>query len=298
MALKLATFTQEETTGNFSVDESGVLTKQALCFVEGDHTDNQGRQHVFDVERLQRIAKNTQSFFSSGANIPVLKDHKKDTDHTIGSVEGEWIVRPVTENDITNSRNSNLIGKMGLFTTNVMLKTKDAIDAVSRNVINTISPGLDFMSDTIREISLTPTPAIVGMSLFTEALTWEELEQSETDYEKLKEQFNSVSDYFFQLVKNILAATNLENKDAYLLNAIDGYNAKLVEMLEINPVQEDDVYGQYPNQPMQNFPQQQMGGQMMGGMAQAQNQMGMYNAKRKSIAAFSMQDFYNKTQNS
>lgn len=290
MAKRFATFVQTNSTGNFSVDESGVLTKQALCFVEGEHTDNQGRKHVFDVNRLKEIAQNTWSFFSSGANIPVLKDHKNDTDHTIGSVEGEWIVRPITADDITNPRNSNLIGKMGLFSTQVLLKTQDAVSAVANGVINTISPGLDFVSNTIREISLTPKPAIVGMSLFEEALTWEELEQSEKDYDQLKEQFGTISDYFLQLVKNILTEQNLENKDAYLLNAIDGYNAKLVEMLEINVGSEQELYGQYPNQPMQNYPHQMMGGQMM-------QQQSMYNANRKPIAAFSMQDYYQQTMN-
>lgn len=291
MNTKLATFNLKQ-TADFSVDNNGSLTKQALCFVEGKHKDNQGREHEFTVERLNRIAGNTNSHFSSGSTIPVLKDHKKDVDNTVGGVEGEWIVRPIEKDDIKNPNNSNLIGKMGLFTNNVILKSKDTIEKVSSNILNTISPGLDFVADTIREISLTPMPAIKGMSLFNDPITWEELEQTENDYEQLKEQFDLHTDHFFKIIKNILSEQNLENKDAYILNAIDGYNVKLMQMLEVNPQQEEDGYGQQmPQQPMPNY-QNQM-------MPQQNQMMQQYNKENNKnyVAAFSMEEYYNKTKN-
>ena len=123
------------------------------------------------------------------------------------------------------------------------------------------------------------------MSLFNDALTWEELENSEDQYEKLKEQYKSISDYFFQLVRNILDSENIENKDSYLINAIDGYNMKLMEMFQINVQTEEEVYGNYPQQPMPEYRNQMM-----------QQQQG-FSKPSKSIAAFSMKEYYNKTRN-
>jgi hypothetical protein len=274
---------------DFDLNSSGHLQKQALCFAEGTWEDNQKRPHNFTVERLNRIANNTNSFFSSGNNIPLLKDHKKDVANTIGKVEGEWIVRPITEEDIQDERHKNLIGKMGLFTNNVFVTAKDACEKIVENGLKSISPGLDFVGDVIREISLTPMPAIPGMSLFNDALTWEELENSESDYEKLKELYDSYSDQFFTLVKNILENRNLENKDAYLVNAIEGFSVKLMEMLEINLQNEEEIYGQqYPQQPMPNYNQSMMQQQqMMSGNPS-------FSKQQNYVAAFSMADYYNK----
>ena len=73
MIKRLANF--NENYSDFELNNSGTLTKQALCFVEGKWEDNKKRPHEFTRERLERIANNTNSFFSSGNNIPLLKDH-------------------------------------------------------------------------------------------------------------------------------------------------------------------------------------------------------------------------------
>lgn len=256
MIKNFATFqTNELNLSEF--DENGCLRKQALVFVEGDQTDNQGRVHSLTSDRLQNIAQNTQSFFTSGSNIPVLKDHKKDVENTVGSVEGEWIARPIQKEDIIDDRYSNMIGKMGLFTNNVILKSKDVIKKAKDGIVKTISPGLDFVSDTIKEISLTPMPAIKGMGLFSEPLTWEELQQTQQTYDQLRQHNDELYESFFQLMKNILDSENIENKEQYLMNAIEGYAQKIMELLEINP--EMMEYQQTPQQPMKQY---QMGNQV------------------------------------
>lgn len=233
---------------NYSDNEDNTISKKALILVEGNHIDSKKREHNFPVERLFRIAENTNREFERGIRIPVLKDHSKTIDSTVGDLNSAVEVRAISSSDIANSRYSNLIGKIGLFASDVLIKSKDVIEKVKEGLISTISPGVDIMTDTIREISLTSTPAIVGMSLFsydTEALTWDDMEQSKMQMDEVKEEFEDLGEHFLCLIRNIYSAGEDqlgEESPVNLVNdALQTYFEKVVELLGLDNLEPEEI---------------------------------------------------------
>lgn len=280
----------------------GSLTKNALILVEGVFKDNKGREWEFTKDKINKIAENTNIAFNSGKRIPLCLDHIKDFSNTIGDLNGNVEVKRITYEDLPDKRNKDLIGKLGIFTKDILIKSKDAIEKINANLANTLSPGVNMAENLISEISLTPLPAIKGLSLFNqydnntlennmfyytgdaefmnnEALTWEELEQCDQDMAELKEQYEDLSEKYFQLICNIYKAdpAMLEENQvdpAELINdATEQYFMMVQELLGVMDEEQPPEASQmgYDMMSGQMYPQQQMQQQPnMQGYQQAQ----------------------------
>ncbi len=235
-------------TINFSVTSDGHLRKKALILVEGIHKDSKKRTHHFDENRLELIAENTNTLFENGTRIPILEDHNKTQNSTIGDLNSYVEVRSITEDDLPEGKFSNLIGKMGIFASDILIKSKKAIQQATEGLLDTISPGVDIMDNCIREISVTPTPAIAGMRLFHRndeakfALTWEEAEESNEQFDKIKESLNSLHSLFLELVENITSSNKEEREgntiEDLLFQAISDYAVRISGTLNLSQEQD------------------------------------------------------------
>lgn len=147
------------------------LIRNALIFVEGDHTDSKVRDHSFPRERVIKIAENTNRVIERGGTIPILYDHQKTARSVVGSIDDPLILKEISKEDINQLVNGNklnyLIGRLGIFSNSVKLKDPAAIEGFLNDIVRTISPGIDLRVDVIREVSIVATPAIPGLSLFS-----------------------------------------------------------------------------------------------------------------------------------
>lgn len=251
------------------------VVKKALVMVEGTHIDSNKRKHVFSAERVQRVVENTNRMLASGGRVPWQKDHQKTQDANIGDLEGKLEVRIITERDLPNPRSRHLIGKVGAFASELVAKGADVVQEVVAGRIKTLSPGIDLVTDTIREISATPTPAIVGLSTFRRAssqsyadfaLSMEEAMSEQEDEDALKEEFEELGDKFWVVVSSISNAQPEELGDQepseLLMNAIADYSYLVQELLGLTEDQDPNQSG-YPGQQQQQQPM----APMQGGMA-------------------------------
>jgi hypothetical protein len=284
-------------TSNFSITPQGHLKKKALILVEGIHKDSKKRTHHFDEERLELIANNTNSLFENGTRIPILEDHNKTQSSTIGDLNSIVEVRPITDEDLPDGQFQNLIGKLGIFASDILIKSKKAIQQAAEGLLDTISPGIDIMDNCIREISVTPTPAIVGMRLFHRddeakfALTWEEAEEKNEQFDKVKESLNSLHSLFLDLVENITVSNEEEREGStiedLLFQAISDYSSRIAQTLNISSGSEDTEESGEESEIDENgnlSPQQQSNNIMRKKYPDAGFQ------KPKYVAAFSMAD--------
>lgn len=149
---------------------NGYLVRNALIFVEGDHSDSKLRGHNFPRERVIQLVNNTNSLIKRGGTIPVLYDHNKSAKNVVGSIDSELEMRLITKSDlpylVNGHRLGYLVGKLGVFSNNVVLKHPETIEAFKKGIVRTISPGIDLRTEIIREVSIVATPAIPGLSLF------------------------------------------------------------------------------------------------------------------------------------
>jgi hypothetical protein len=227
---------EQQLSASFSEIDEGILCKKALVLVAGKHRDNKQRWHEFSEDRLHRIAKNSNAMFQQGTRIPLLKDHNKTQDSVVGDIDSYFEVREITEENLPNPKHKHLIGKLGLFVDNIVVRSKAAIEQAKEGLLSTISPGIDILTDTIREVSFTPTPAIVGLSMFnrynnrhnlayfaedqqamlgmqqgnqnnnqSQALSFDELEQEESDLSEIKSNFEDLCAKLWQLTQNVLS---------------------------------------------------------------------------------------------
>jgi hypothetical protein len=284
-------------TINFSVTSDGHLRKKALILVEGIHKDSKKRTHHFDENRLELIAENTNTLFENGTRIPILEDHNKTQNSTIGDLNSYVEVRSITEDDLPEGKFSNLIGKMGIFASDILIKSKKAIQQATEGLLDTISPGVDIMDNCIREISVTPTPAIAGMRLFHRndeakfALTWEEAEESNEQFDKIKESLNSLHSLFLELVENITSSNEEEREgntiEDLLFQAISDYAVRISGTLNLSQEQDPTTQSVLENPMEENgelSPQQQSNNIMRKKYPDAGFKSPKY------VAAFSMAD--------
>jgi hypothetical protein len=238
------------------------VVKRGLIMVEGIHVDSKKRRHEFPAERVQRIFNNTIDFLSKGGRVPWQKDHQKTQDHNIGDLEFEapedLELRPVTEDDLPNPRLNHLIGKLGIFANRLVAKGEQAVQDVMSKRIKTLSPGIDVAVDIIREISATPTPAIVGLSVFGRhdpeakfALTLEEAEQSQQDMDALKESCEAQFELLWTVYESASKASEDELQGSppedYIAQALQEFSGRLEELL-LGPAMQDP-YEQDPSGP-------------------------------------------------
>jgi hypothetical protein len=147
------------------IDEGLQLSGPALIFVEGKHTDSKKRDHLFDVNRIQRIVENTNNFIRKGGRVPFQRDHKKEQAFNLGDIDGEFYCAPITPDKLPDPRYKHLIGKVGVFVDNLVAKGQEAVTAIKEGRIRTLSAGIDPITESFVEVSATPIPAIIGPSL-------------------------------------------------------------------------------------------------------------------------------------
>ena len=210
MLKKLAHFSTGSTFTNFQENEDGSITKSALVFVEGNHCDNRGRSWNCPSDFVETIVENTNRAFNEGRHIPILKDHTKTIDAEIGVLDAPLEARIITEEDLPNQKHKDLIGKLGVFCDGIVLKAKDVVERVKQGLNKTLSPGIDMKNMVLKEISLTPTPAIKSLSLFSEGkdmsgvFTLDDADALSQDDEQLEEEFEDLSKKFYCVLKNII----------------------------------------------------------------------------------------------
>jgi methyl-accepting chemotaxis protein len=295
MKSKISYFNGGYTSSNYSIEE-GELRTGGLILVEGEHIDSKNRTHKFDKNRIKKIAEKTNTLFENGGNIPLLQDHIKTVDNTVGSLESPVWVELITDDNLPNKKAKHLIGKLGIFTDDIAIKTESAIEKVSKNIVKTISAGLDVVTDTIREISLTSTPAIAGMSLYksydseanfedSSALTFDDLDNSNDEMNQIEEMFEDLTEKLWHVTKNIQTASEeiLQGNNPYELQmqAIQDFTDRFIELIGMN--EEENMQDEYEDPRMQ-----------IQGQGQNPNTYYPRNQQRYSsdipLAAFSMAD--------
>ncbi len=235
---------------NYSLTDSGAITKEALILIEGKHKDNKGRVHEFDEERLTTIAENATGDLEDGKRIPLLEDHNRSQQTTIGDVEVGFIAREITENDPPAQKNPSLIGKFGVFAQEVQVKAKRALQQLEENLLSTVSAGVDIVKNTVAEVSCTPKAAIDGMMLFAEgenALTFEDLESvgSQEELSNVLTDIDSLFSDFMLLIENIYYSDKQEvdehDRKDLIKKAIKGLSDRLEQVTELNePVKDTE----------------------------------------------------------
>lgn len=231
---------------NFSADSDSdeTISKKALVIIEGEHTDNSGKKHSFTKEDIEWFADATNGFLEQGGRVPWQTDHDKKQKSNIGDLEDFLVAKTVTADDLPDPRLAHkLVGKLGLFATQLVGKGRDVVDQIRSGRIKTLSPGIDLKTGIIREISATPTPAIVGMSIFSQgtqgssALSWEEAESCTQVDESLREDYEHLTDILWSITTNIANASDQEvpmnNRQEMIDQALQGFSDRLMNLLGI-----------------------------------------------------------------
>lgn len=262
---RIAHFSSGSTFANFNENEDGSITKRALILCSGEHTDSKGRKHYFDDDYIFTVAENTNLEFNSGANIPVLKEHNKHVDSIVGSLESTVEARVITEEDLPDPRQKHLLGRVGLFAQNVLIKANDAVEKVKQGLARTISAGLDLKDKKIREISLVSIPAIKGMALYSmmdkgdngKPMTFEEMEAYEKDEEGLKEEYEEYAEMLYKVLCNIKCCEDMtvsgEQQSELIQQAFLDFSERVSDLMfgDMNEISADD---DEPNNPYSMIP--------------------------------------------
>jgi hypothetical protein len=265
-------FNQLDDEGNSSI------TKPALIFVEGQHTDSSKRTHHFTKDRIERIVANTNDFLRKGARIPFQLDHKKDQLSNIGDVESEFYTKVITEVDLPNPKHKHLLGRLGVFVDKIVAKGKDAVQKIIDKKITTLSPGIDPATESFIEISATPIPAIIGPSLFSKegdnviyfessfmgdgnmgdkytnspimgkkAYSFDDLEQLSRDMDEVREEYNKYAGGLFKILSDLYSSSEeeLQGLDplAASYDAIETFIEKVEEMFDLVMEEDEDEEG-------------------------------------------------------
>lgn len=260
------------------VQDVDKLVRRGLIFYAGNHTDSKSRGHSFPEDRVIQIVENTNRLIEQGQAIPVLKDHNKTVDSACGHIEAPLEARLITKADLPNPRATALIGKLGVFCDAVVLKGKDVISKFVSGAVKTVSPGIDITTNTMRELSLTPVPAIAHLSLYKRgdatidnanfAFTFDELEADGEEMNQMQEQYEDLTEKLWMLLMNIQQADEEElaqmQADPQMLmeQAISDFTDRLMGLFgggaeEEQPMQQQPMQSPYQQRQMQQQPMQQ-----------------------------------------
>lgn len=248
--------------GNFTADfeegQEGSIIKNALILVEGKHTDNAGNTHTFSKDRVMRSALNTNEAIARGETIPFKANHSKDVRDDLGEICSEMECRLITEDDLPNPKHTHLLGKLGAF---AKVEIKKNLEEVKKNIIKSISPGIDVMRDRLVEVSAVSRPAILGMALFSQgnSLSFKDAKAQTEESKKLKDTLQEDFNIFWQVVTNILSQDEMQlpanNQEGLIIKAIDEFAEELATELgvesnqnnlatgEAKPLYDDNPYG-------------------------------------------------------
>ena len=273
------------------------VIKKGLVLIEGTHVDSKKRTHTFSPARIREIVSNSNALFAN-TRIPVLMDHKKEQSSVIGDVESQFQCTTINESNFPGADDKGLTGKLGIFVNQIAIKSGEAIRQLNEGLLNTLSPGIDVVSNAIREISATPNPAIANLRLFkraefeSDALTFDDLENSDDMLDKIRNQYEDLTNKLWELTETIQTideqALNGQSREEVQYQAINDFATRFLTLIgsgqeEQDPMMQEANGGAYPNQTTSN---QVQGGQQNWGMP-PNNPNARY-ASGLPIAAFSM----------
>jgi hypothetical protein len=216
----------------------------------------------------------------------------------IGDVESQFQCTTINESNFPGADDKGLTGKLGIFVNQIAIKSGEAIRQLNEGLLNTLSPGIDVVSNAIREISATPNPAIANLSLFkraefeSDALTFDDLENSDDMLDKIRNQYEDLTNKLWELTETIQTideqALNGQSREEVQYQAINDFATRFLTLIgsgqeEQDPMMQEANGGAYPNQTTSN---QAQGQQQNWGMP-PNNPNARY-ASGLPIAAFSM----------
>lgn len=149
------------------------LTKEGLIFYStlenSPHIDSRKVKHDFSPDKIYQLVENTNKHFDmSEVGIPVLTEHKKDVNNVVGFIESPVEARIIDEEYTKgNPKLKHLLGRVGVFVKDVVIKTPEIIDRMKKGLAKTVSAGIDLDSFSIKELSLVALPAIPNATLFS-----------------------------------------------------------------------------------------------------------------------------------
>lgn len=238
------------------------VIKKGLVLIEGTHVDSKKRTHTFSPARIREIVSNSNALFAK-TRIPVLMDHKKEQSSVIGDVESQFQCTTINESNFPGANAKGLTGKLGIFVNQIAIKSGDAIRQLNEGLLNTLSPGIDVVSNAIREISATPNPAIANLSLFkraefeSDALTFDDLENSDDMLDKIRNQYEDLTNKLWELTETIQTideqALNGQSREEVQYQAINDFATRFLTLIgsgeeEQDPMMQEANGGAYPNQ--------------------------------------------------
>ena len=247
------------------------IIKKGLVLIEGTHVDSKKRTHTFSPARIREIVSNSNALFAK-TRIPVLMDHKKEQSSVIGDVESQFQCTTINEDNFPGADDKGLTGKLGIFVNQIAIKSGDAIRQLNEGLLNTLSPGIDVVSNAIREISATPNPAIANLSLFkraefeSDALTFDDLENSDDMLDKIRNQYEDLTNKLWELTETIQTideqALNGQSREEVQYQAINDFATRFLTLIgsgeeEQDPMMQEAGNGSYPNQTPSNQAQRQ-----------------------------------------
>jgi hypothetical protein len=273
------------------------IIKKGLVLIEGTHVDSKKRTHTFSPARIREIVSNSNALFAN-TRIPVLMDHKKEQSSVIGDVESQFQCTTINESNFPGADDKGLTGKLGIFVNQIAIKSGEAIRQLNEGLLNTLSPGIDVVSNAIREISATPNPAIANLRLFkraefeSDALTFDDLENSDDMLDKIRNQYEDLTNKLWELTETIQTideqALNGQSREEVQYQAINDFATRFLTLIgsgeeEQDPMMQEANGGAYPNQTTSN----QVQGQQQNWGMPPNNPNARY-ASGLPIAAFSM----------
>jgi len=194
-------------------DDPNSLTKEGLIFYSTlentPHIDSRKKSHNFPPDKIYQLVENTNKHFDmSEVGIPVLTEHKKDVGNVVGFIESPVEAKVIDESYTKgNPKLKHLLGRVGVFVKDVVIKTPEIIDRMKRGLAKTVSAGIDLDSFSIKELSLVALPAIPNATLYSY-----HKDKSTPNMKKIKN-------------KNLLIAKGVTNESNYSLSIEEALNS-------------------------------------------------------------------------
>lgn len=188
------------------------LTKEGLIFYSTEdgkpHIDSRKKAHNFSPDKIYELVSNTNKHFDmSEIGIPVLTEHQKNINNVVGFIESPVEARVIDETYTKgNPKLKHLLGRVGVFVKDVVIKTPEIIDRMKRGLAKTVSAGIDLDSFSIKELSLVALPAIPNATLYSYHGS-----KSTPNMKKIKN-------------KNLLIAKGITNTSNYALSLEEALN--------------------------------------------------------------------------
>lgn len=222
-------------------DDPNSLTKEGLIFYstlkDSPHVDSRKVKHDFSPDKIYQLVENTNRHFDmSEVGIPVLTEHKKDVNNVVGFIESPVEARIIDEVYTKgNPKLKHLLGRVGVFVKDVVIRTPEIIDRMKRGLAKTVSAGIDLDSFSIKELSLVALPAIPNATLFSYHGS-----KSKSNMKKVKNKNvgYSESNYALSLDEAINAGQTLEQQRE---EALKLFNAFLEVVEDANEINEEEM---------------------------------------------------------